>query len=220
MTANYYTAHTRTTRAASAHHTEAGAKRDNGILIIREDTSPRLFAVGDTVKVIDDDSIHVGFIGHISQFLSYKRYLVKFDWNDTAVIPFHERQIRKIEPRKKSATRRKRKLYFQLGKVDAFSCEWGSCEIEKHPDIPERWAARHIPSEGVLITPPPPAVLLLPERCATTIAHEKFMAFMEMIEKPRYTLPELYAYIETRILRKQQEAAFICEETAFLERSA
>lgn len=197
-------------RAASAHHTEAGAKRETPYGIYYDTDRPRLFDKDDTVMVIDDDSIHVGAVGHVYELMPGNKYMVRFNWSQSAIAGFHERQLRKIDDRKKHRKKKskKRKLYFDVGKVDAFSCQWGSCEIDKHPEIPERWAAQMIVrpvSDKVIQLPAPPVVALLPEYCATTIAHEKFMAFMESLDKPRYTLPELYAHIETYLAHKRLE---------------
>lgn len=75
---------------------------------------------------------------------------------------------------------------------DKFSCGWGVCELSRHPDIPKRWAARNIPSGAVICIEPTPEY----------IAHQKFLAFLESLDKPRYTRHELCEYIRTGMERR------------------
>jgi hypothetical protein len=56
---------------------------------------------------------------------------------------------------------------------DRFSCEWGTCRLDIHPDIPARWAARHIPTGAAICLP----------AVSQSTAHERFTAFMAWLDK-------------------------------------
>lgn len=142
MDAGYYTHRSRSTRAASAHHTEASGRREPFIRQWYKD-EPDAFQVGDTVEVVDAQSIHYRQQGVVRLRMTPKKFGVKFAWNAAAIFPFKSHQLRKIEPKVEAAPL----LLTEYSSViswterDKFSCTWGVYRLDIHPDIPRRFIA-------------------------------------------------------------------------------
>jgi len=190
-------------RALSANHTEAGAAK-LPLPLVWEDRKPFVFDVGDEVVVVDKHHPYYEKKGVVRLQITSAKYGVKFNWSSAAIHPFKASQIAKVQESQllgisqqfKLKVKPKRAAKSTIVKVDYFSCEWGNCQLAKHPDIPARWAARIKPSGGVIELPAPkhaPAPLFganrgISEKPLTLtakqqIAHEKFLAFMERLHR-------------------------------------
>lgn len=171
-------------RAKAAKHTEAAGKRELPWIETWYSDEKPAFNDGEEVMIVDDEHIHYKRTGKVSKHLGGKKYIVKMPWSG-GFLPFQKSQL--VAVPKKAKPKRKRK--------DKFSCAWGVCELSRHPDIPKRWAARNIPSGDVICIEPTPEY----------IAHQKFLAFLETVDKPRYTRHELHTYIAEGMERRARE---------------
>lgn len=136
---------------------------------------PTRYAVGERVRIHFHEqrawlTEPIQFI-EITLYPRQTRYRFNFVYNRRRVTLWaSEQQLMEWNappPPVVATTKKKRKK-----NVDRFACAWGVCRLDVHPDIPARWAARHIPTGAVIELP----------AISQSTAHERFVMFMERLE--------------------------------------
>lgn len=197
MNSPHYTTHQRTTRAASANHTEAGASREPLRKIWQERGTPDL-APGDVVTVIDPHSKFFEKVGTVDKSLTVSKYMVQFSWSAGAIHLFKRSQLAKVERRgapQSALMVIDEPVIAALPKPkrpDIFFCIWGRYDLSKCPEIPRRFMEHK--TRQMKKKPITQPVICLPAPSPETraeLARQKFEAFMALCER-EYPTSELF----------------------------